>query len=296
MMRFNAQRLINLVGTKALVIPLEGWRAHSFRLHGAAMIRTLRRVALITQRQQLGEIVRVTTQQFSAQLAEIMKRFHARATFGHHGRSVKASVDIFTSVHEELLRGIIKEVLEETGERATVRILPGIQSTLAQGYSKTSILLSQKPDPDANQGLQRRARELAQRVTNLSETTKKRLDTVLQQAVKEKLTITETATEINSKIPKIQAARAVTIARTELNNAWTEGSVQAFKESSTITLVSVIGCESREVDRWDSPSYQQYMYRGESTCNIQDVPVADSDKLEFHPNHTGTMIPTGFIE
>ena len=53
-----------------------------------------------------------------------------------------------------------------------------------------------------------------------------------------------------------------------------------------ITHVSVIGCEARE------PGSPQY--RGESTCNIQDVPINDADKLEFHPNHTGTIVPSRF--
>ena len=53
-------------------------------------------------------------------------------------------------------------------------------------------------------------------------------------------------------------------------------------------VTRAIGCEAREAG---SPTY-----RGESTCNIEDVPVSDADKLRFHPNHTGTMVPSKFRE
>ena len=93
---------------------------------------------------------------------------------------------------------------------------------------------------------------------------------------------------LDEALPAFNASRINTIARTETNNAWTRGSVASFQESTTLSHVSVIGCEARE------PNSPQY--RGESTCNVQDVPVEDAGLLDFHPNHTGTIVPSRFRE
>lgn len=292
MKTLNARRLIHAVGGKALFIPKDGWRATTFRLFGQAMIVAMHRAALITQRQQTALVARAVAAQFKKQIEEVIQRFLSTSTFG---RSAKAPGDVFLPAHEQLLLEILNDVLEETGARVTAEILPSVQSTLDQGYSKTSMLLAQRP-VRGSIGLQRRSQALASRITNISATTRRRFQTILNNAVREGLSIQQTAQLIRQRIPQIQANRALTIARTEINNAWREGAIQSFKESATLTLVSVIGCESREEDRWETPSYAPYLYRGESTCNIQDVPVADSDKLEFHINHTGTLVPSGFIE
>jgi len=298
--RLNSIRFLGVVGGKALHIPKDGWRAHTFRLFGHSMIMTMHRVALITQRQQQAEIVRVAVRIFKEQMEEMLKRFLNRSPLAVT-RSVKvgfelSSGDIFLHAHEALMLDVLNQVLKETGEKVTAKILPGMQSTLAQGYSKTSALLAQTTEVRNNPAFQRRARQLASRITNISDTTRKRLETILKTAVNEQLSVADTVKMIRTKLPKIQANRALTIARTELNHAWSEGAKQAFKESQTLTHVSVIGCESREADRWGTPAYEPYMYRGESTCNAQDVPVADLDKLQWHINHTGTVIPSGFIE
>jgi hypothetical protein len=299
MVRLNNTRLFAAVAAKALFIPPEGWRAHHFRVHGVAMIRTLHRVSRIARAQATSGIVRSVTSAFREQIDTVLERFAARTRVNvvvvPRGSSM-FKADIFLPQHEDMILDILNQVLAETGDDVTAKIVPGVQSTLAQGYSKTSILLGQTPDPRANIGLQRRAQGLASRITNISQTTRTRFQTILKTAVKEGWSVPETATAIQERLPRIQAARALTIARTELNNAWTQGAVQSYRESKTLTQVSVIGCESREQDRWDEPSYQQYLYRGESTCNIQGVPVADMDKLEFHINHTGTMVPSGFVE
>lgn len=294
MKRLNSARMISAVGGKALFIPPGGWRAATFRIYGGPMIVAMHRTALIVQRQQTAATARAVASEFRKQIDEVLERFLRASGFGR--RAAKVSGDIFLPAHEDLILEILNEVLDETGVRVTAEILPSVQSTLDQGYSKTSALLAQPGPARGNLGLQRRARELAARITNISDTTRKRFRTLLNGAVKQGLSIPETAKLIRERLPKIQGSRALTIARTEMNNAWREGAIQSFKESSTLTTVSVIGCESREEERWDTPSYQPYLYRGESTCNIQDVPVADADKLEFHINHTGTMVPSGFIE
>ena len=96
----------------------------------------------------------------------------------------------------------------------------------------------------------------------------------------------ETAKYLRGNFPERSRNRISTIARTELGQAADEGRKQSMKDLGTVTHVSVIGCEAREAA---SPTY-----RGESTCNIEDVPIGDMDTLEFHINHTGTIVPSRF--
>jgi hypothetical protein len=64
------------------------------------------------------------------------------------------------------------------------------------------------------------------------------------------------------------------------------GAAAAYKSNPAITYVSVVGCQAIE------PGIPTY--HGIPTCNIQNVPVHDCDKLEFHINHTGCIVPSGF--
>lgn len=297
MYRLNAGRLIAAAGGKALVIPPQGWRANSFRANGRAMIMALHRVALITQKQQAATVARLLSAAFRKQCETAIGRFLNHIHFLPSGRSAKATTaDIFAPGMESILMDALEQVLRETGVKISAEMIPPITSTLTQGYSKTSVLLGQKPARNVETILARRARGLASKITNISATTRKRFQALLNRAVRDELSIADTAKAILKRFPKIQGNRALTIARTEMNNAWHQGSIQAFKESKSLTHVSVIGCESREVELWGKPYYQEFMFRGESTCNIQDVHVADMDQLNFHPNHTGTIIPSRFIE
>lgn len=291
MFRLNTGRLITAVGRGKLFIPPGGWNRENFAAHGAPMVLALHRVSRIVTRQQAA----VTARSLTPVLDRLVERVIEKAFAMHQHpfrRSAKASLDV--PGDEGLWAEVIEEVLKEFDPKVKVSVQSPIQSTLDQGYSKTSVLLGQKPNTAFNAGLQLRARDIAQRVTRIRETTRKRLQRVIKSSIEEGLSMLDTAARIRNVMPRINANRAMTIARTETQNAWTQGALQSFKENPFITHVSIIGCESREVDRWGTPSYEPFLYRGESTCNIQDVPMHDADKLNFHPNHTGTMVPSGF--
>jgi hypothetical protein len=292
--KLNARPLIRIVGRRELVIPKEGWTAASFRAHGGPMVMTLHRLARLITRRQTAEIARRLAALLNAQIELVIERVKARHAHPFR-RAAKADLNLPGDPH--LWAEVLEEVLREFDPKVIARVMPPLQSTMDQGYSKTSLLLGQAADISrSNTALQTRARALALKVTRISETTRVRLAKVIADAVDGGLTLLETAAKVSEVMPRINGARAMTIARTETGNAWSQGAIQSFKESRTITLVSVIGCESREEDRWETPSYAPFLYRGESTCNIEDVPVADIDKLNFHPNHTGTMVPSGFTE
>ena len=77
--------------------------------------------------------------------------------------------------------------------------------------------------------------------------------------------------------------RIPTIARTEMGMAADEGAKASMVNSEVVTHCSVIGCESST----DHPTLG-------INCNIENVPIEDVDKIEFHINHTGTWIPSKF--
>lgn len=299
MVKINSRRMIELVGGKVLTIPKEGWNRATFIRNGLPMIRAMHRTAQIVTKQNTAHVARLASELFHVQLSEVLSRFLNIDRAFHGGRSATKKepdpLEIFVGADKNLLLNILSQVLGNSAPAIRAKVLPPVQSVMAQGYAKTSALLGQVAE-DHSVGLQIRSRRLAEKITGLSDRTRNKFENLLTEAVDNKLSVVETVRKIQKEIPKFNAARAITIARTELGNAWTQGALQSFKESSTITEVSVIGCDSREEERWSQPSYQQYLYRGESTCNIQDVPIGDAEKLNFHVNHTGTIIPSAFSD
>jgi len=182
-------------------------------------------------------------------------------------------------------------LIEAFGAAADAELIaaytPIVQSIAARAYERTSLFIGEELAPDRSVSILRRSQNLAREVTSINDTTRTQLANVLEQALEEKQTVAEAVRTIREKIPEIEAARIPTIARTEIGNAVDEGTKQALVESSTVLTVSVIGCQAREAR---SPQY-----RGESTCNIKNVPVYDVDKLRFHPSHTGCIVPEKFV-
>lgn len=277
-------RLLIPVVAKGLVIPPEGWNAQTFARHGQAMILALARVAKITQRRAAPILATKCNKMFRRQIEAVNRRV-IEWSRSKAPKPKPTVIELDLPQNAELWVEAMNEVFAEGGLEAIATVMPDVQSVMAQGYSKTSILLGQKPD-DVARLVTIQSRAIARRITNISATTRARIMTVVKDSIESGLTVVETAAAIESAAPQIYGNRSLTIARTELNNAWTKMSTTAMQESETITEVSVIGCEAREAN---SPTY-----RGESTCNIQGVPINDADSLEFHVNHTGTIIPSAF--
>ena len=277
----NSRKFVHAVGGKALHIPREGWNAQNFVVYGEAMILTLARVAKITQRRAAPSLAQNCKAMFRGQIREINRRVISWS----RSKAPAASVTIDLPQNAELWVEAMNEVFADAGLDAVATVLPPVQSVMGQAYSKTSILLGQEPD-EVSRIVTTQSRSIARRITAIPETTRKRITAKVVESIENGLTVVETAQALEDAAPEIYGNRSLTIARTELNNAWTKGAIMSMGESRTITHVSVIGCEAREAS---SPHY-----RGESTCNIQDVPIIDADSLTFHPNHTGNIIPSRF--
>jgi hypothetical protein len=196
-------------------------------------------------------------------------------------------VEILVPQHESIWLEAIDEVMKESGLEVALEIVPPVQSVMAQAYSRTGALLSIEADPDNSQAIARESREIAQKITRVNETTRKEFERHVREAIQQGSTVVELANRLEQELLPMQKRRSMTIARTELNRAFTIGSATALKESPTLTHVSVIGCTAREPG--------QYEYNGQPTCNYPDLPVVEIDAflaVGFHPNHGGSLVPS----
>lgn len=204
------------------------------------------------------------------------------------GRKADLGVEFSMGMNEAVWANVINEVLgPEANIQLVTEFTPIVQSVAARAYERTSIFIGEELAADSSTTILRRAQNMAKEVTRINETTRANLVKTIERSMQEGQTVVESVRTLRAEIPEIAASRIPTIARTEIGNAVDQGTIQALKESSVVTHASVIGCKAREAN---SPQYN-----GQSTCNIQDVPVYDLDKLKFHPQHTGCIVASKFV-
>jgi hypothetical protein len=73
--------------------------------------------------------------------------------------------------------------------------------------------------------------------------------------------------------------RAECISRTELSRAYDRAGMKSLKDLNVAKMYMVVGCEDSETD-----------------CNRTDILPEELDTLEFHPNHTGTIVIQDFTD
>ena len=273
---------------KGLVVPDDGWNAREFARQGGQLIAASRRIAVVVQRRAFPYLAGKVKAMIRRQVEKVIHRVAASIPKSVSGQK-DPFVDITVRANEELWVRAINEVFQEAGIEAIAELTPPIQSVMGQGYSRTNMLLGQTDRSEAAVNIVRKANEIAGRITKIDETTRDLFRRIINRGVADGIPPIELAGKLRADIDGLTGYRSNMIARTELSNAWTEGSASSFMESDVVTHVSVIGCLFRE------PKSPQY--RGESTCNIEDVPIGELTALMdvgWHPNHTGTLIPTGF--
>lgn len=279
-------RILIAYASKGLTVPDGGWSARTFGRNGKQLIKVLVRLAKITQRKAVPHVAKIAKSIFTRQTQAVIDRVTGNYLRPGYGIRSATLLDRVTIDHEQIWLEAIEEVFGSAALESTLEFVPTLRSVMDQGFSKTQSMMGVKVHRGDPAIIARRVQGIAERVVGVSATTKKRLASVIRRSIDDGLTVSETATELLSVSAKINEARAMCIARTELSNAYTQGAIEAYKQSPTLTHVSVIGCEARESN---GP-----LYRGEPTCNIEDVPVSESDQLEWHPNHTGCLIPSKF--
>lgn len=284
-MRLRSKALIALcAGTKGIYVPEGGWTEESFASHGHLLIAGLSRVAKTVQRKGIRDLSRIVSRLIRQHAEDVIGRVE-KIRAGTFSRKAEEGSTEFAFLDAAWALAL-EQVMAEAAIEIVVELTPPIQSVMAQGYSKVNLLLGQEVRESINGDIAREARGIAERITRTNETTRKQFETIIRESITAGDSVAETATVLREKVRDIASWRSLTIARTELNNAWTQGAVASFQQSKAITHCSVIGCEARE------PGSPQY--RGESTCNIQDVPLSDLGLLTFHINHTGNLVPSKF--
>lgn len=262
--------------------PEGGWTAESFARDGVRLVKGIHRAAQITQRKAFAPVVRIVTRSFERLAGRVVERVTRK--------SAKAGLlELLVPSHADLWQQALDEVFTEERLVLAAELTPAVQSVTAQGYSKVQTMMGQDPDPSWNPRILETTRQIASRITGINETTRNHFRDLIGRAVSDGLSIPETAARLQREFPEMEKARIRTIARTELSNAWTWGSAASYMSTPGLLTVSVIGCIARE------PKSPQY--RGESTCNIQEVPVGEIPALlavGWHPNHTGTLVPSKF--
>lgn len=248
------------------------------------MIR-MRRILMIDGSRRLSAFLH---RYFTDQIDAILTRVIERAGKAGLAPDRKAITEFELGANEAIWAEAIKEVLGPAANvELTTAYIPIVQSVAARAYERTSIFIGEELAPDASITILQRSRNMAQQVTRINDTTRQNLVNTIVKTREEGQTIAEAVRTIRENVPEIATNRIPTIARTEIGNAIDQGFIQAVKESSTVLACSVVGCKAREPN---SPRY-----RGVSTCNIQNVPVADLDLIRHHPNHTGSWIATSFL-
>jgi len=269
--------------------PPEGWNSENFR--SEAGLRLLRDLTLAQQRwKQRGirRYKRIWQKLFEDMLDRIVRdAMNAHRRDG--GKDAKATVNVNPMGDTALWGQAIDRALRELGIEATVAVTPVVEDvTTGLQDEVTSMFDGRRPSKTEIRRLKPKSEYIAQQVTNITDTTRARLQREIQRAIDDRLTIVETVKRLRKRFPQIASNRIPTIARTEMGRAADRATIMTLQSQNVVTHISVVGCRAIEKN---SP-----VYKGVPTCNIQDVPIEDAGQLTFHPNHTGTIVSSRFRE
>lgn len=267
------------------------WNARRFAAEGTSLIKGMFRAGRIVTRLAEKRLERKLFKLHSQLVKRVAARVESSAKAAGVPNTKLESVSLDLGNFEPLWQRVIEDEVRKHDLPISTAIVTETRSTYDTAVNGTLAMLG-LDDERLRGAVARDSTLLAQRITNISDATRDRLRELLEQAIAKSQTVSEVADKLRSTMTDWAEHRVRTVARTETMLAWNEATARAMQASGAVTHVSVIGCESREEDRWKHPSFQQFTYRGEGTCNIRDVPVEDAARLRFHPNHTGVMVPS----
>lgn len=278
-------------------IPAGGWTHENFRTEQGA---TLLGDMLFVQRAARMKGARILTKpladlmrkQIENCLTNFQDRFLRLAGTSGQPTSRKAkdlplSYTIPTPQHAEIWQKVVTEMFAEHGMSIVIEVRPAIQSVASDVLQKTTSLLhGTEPPVHAKKLLQAQVDQMCQLVTNIDETTRSKLVKVIKKGLENGDPPFAVMESVRNAIPEIATNRVPTIVRTEMGRAADIGTLAALRADDMVTHISVVGCEAIE------PNIPTF--KGIPTCNIKNVPIAESINLKFHINHTGCIIPSGF--
>ena len=191
------------------------------------------------------------------------------------------TIDTFTNMWEDALKEVLQEhdlhVALQNAAQSVADTVHVIHVPLLTGVSRTT---------DQAAMVTRHVASMPFPIQGINDTTRNRLLTLLQKELDKGEHPFAVMEKVRKKFPEIPTGRVPTIVRTEMGRAADLGALQAMRDSQVVTHVSVVGCEAIEkgIPTWN----------GIPTCNIKNVPLESSGELRFHPNHTGSIIASGF--
>lgn len=301
-------------------VPDSGWTQQTFQTAaGKKLIKDVLAVRRLALRENSKRLTKALKAMFEDEVSQVLGEFASRLAKHHKvGKTIGSNlVNVVLTLNvpdgsermwEEALEAVFAE--EPTKGRILKVFKPSYQSVMDHVIRKTGVLIpprytggrpseqvipvtsvtvsGQAPLTIEQQAklVTAKADKLCSKVTQISETTKKRMRKLFQAKIDSGATMGDVVKAFRAAFPQIAANRIPTIVRNELSIAANEAQIISFQNSLSVTHCSVVGCQA--VD--DSPHY----YQGFHTCNIRNVPVQDMPLVEFHINHTGSWVPTGF--
>ncbi len=257
-------------------IPFGGWNAVSFIDSGATLVTDMVRQARYSRKRRQAGLAAALELAMLAQANEVIAGIILAAGGSADSQRLKwATVldAVFGPKHDATIEDVVR---------------PDIQSVLAQGVEKTAVLLGVKlPDNASATIITPAANRMAKIAVTINRETRAQIDAIISKRAESDASAAATAAAINESFPAVAAWRADMIARTELNNAYTQGSIQTYKRTPLLSHVSVVGCTGVNDSKWN--------WRGIPTCNISMVPVDFAHELTWHPNHAGALVASKFL-
>lgn len=251
--------------------PDGGWNAESYEKHGTTLISNFLKIQKNQRVAGKVRLKRFLNNLFENQIEEVIKIAEKQASFKAY-----KTIDPWNT---SLTRVFALSDFDVAGN------FQSIQADSVNGaYNDAKRLLGDKPNSNSKPQNRQRSYKIASKVTKINNTTRKILRNEISRSINEGMTVPETSIRLRRMLPRMKR-RIPTIVRTEMSRATDEGVKQAMKESRVITHCSVMGCEKEE---------PLFTYNGSSTCNVENVPIAEVDGVEFHINHTGAWVPSKF--
>lgn len=208
------------------------------------------------------------------------------ARSGYKG-ATKSWPELPAAFHEAVWESAMQSATAKTAIESGLALTSIHEKVTGETYDKVSDLLGSSPTSIGTSEVSARSKgRLAGALRSILETTKKGIRAALKGVLAAKRGVQDILTGVKAGAEQRVRNRLGTISRTEAVKATNAGVTLSARHSWVATHVSVVGCTVIEVN---GP-----LFKGFPTCNIKNVPVRDEGGLEFHINHTGFFVISGF--
>lgn len=215
-------------------------------------------VAVRTKKGAHKPIKTAITKFFKAQKEDVLSKLDQIK--GLPGESFKGVDDVFDGAEQDKL---IKKAMSGVHTSVVMKAVNDVNDVLG----------TETDNSTTNPAIAARIGRLASKVTVINETTRADLDKTLREGLGAGESVPQLKARVEAVYEGAEGYRAEMIARTEAFRAWDGGAIECYKDFGA-EFVDVIGCECNE-----------------APCNQTGIPIDEADGLDFHPNHTGTIVP-----